>query len=378
LTKSQYLSEQLKQELAKGHLAPAEKFLSIPQVSDQFRVSPATAYKVVSGLVREGFLTSRRGKGYYVAKRPGASDLNPVFRSVIPTTKTLLLVNDYNLSSPPAKAMAGIQDVCQEWDCRMEMISVEAENLLERASGEDVAGVIFCKSYCGNAQVRHIAKPKICIGHWADPADGVISFVADAEQAAFETVRHLCGLGHERIAVLSLATTEGITDIFIGQLVAGFRRGAQAYGVGWSDDLVDLSDRPQREHVKGFVETYRDKGITAVFVPQWPTLSILLQEMRRCGLDVPGDLSVVGYGDDPTFTPLLEPRMVHFDLFIRQMTRKAAEMILAHERDGAALPETRFVTFSVELLPGDSTCSLYRQRAGGGGAIHLVDGQSEV
>jgi hypothetical protein len=44
------------------------------------------------------------------------------------------------------------------------------------------------------------------------------------------------------------------------------------------------------------------------------------------------------------------------------------------------LPETRFVTFPVELLPGGSTRSLYwpRHVAGTGEPLNLMAGQSEV
>lgn len=352
LSKSEHLGEKLKQELASSQLVRGERFYSIPQVSERYAVSPATAYKVVSGLVKDGYLRSHRGKGYFIEKKPaGGKSSSPATAAV---ARTLLLVNDFGESSPPSKVLAGIQDACQESGYRFEIISLIDFNLTEISRREDVAGLILGVDRVGTS-IGRIAKPKICIGHWSDPDDGVISFVADAERAAMEAVRHLCGLGHQRIGFLLGVAPARVAMPFCGQVVAGLRRGCQMYGLDWDEGLLYTDQRrPESELVEEFASTYREKQITAAFVPTWTAVLQLIRRLRRDGLAVPEDLSLVAYGEDE-LTPHIQPAMTSFDLFIRDIARQAGRMLIEHDRDGKPLPRTRFVTFPVELLVRQST-----------------------
>ncbi|MCC6424064.1 MAG: substrate-binding domain-containing protein, partial [Phycisphaerales bacterium] len=304
LSKSEHLGEKLKQELSTGRLGLGERFYSIPQVSERYAVSPATAYKVVSGLVKDGYLRSHRGKGYFVEKKPtGRKPSSPAAETGL---RTLLLVNDFGESSPPAKVLAGIQDACRESRYRFEIISLSDGNFLEIAAREDVAGLILGIDR-ESTPIAKVTKPKICIGHWADPDDGVISFIADAERAATETVRHLCGLGHQRIAFVLGEASARVTTPFCAQVVAGLRRGFQTYGLEWDEGLLYMDlHRPESQLIEEFISTFRDRQITAAFVPTWSSVLQLVRRLRREGLSVPDDLSVVTYGEDP-LTPHIQP-----------------------------------------------------------------------
>jgi len=354
LTKSQHLGEQLKQELASEQLILGQRFYSIPEVSERYSVSPATAYKVVSGLVRDGYLRSHRGKGYFIEKKPGDGKLNRRFRARV-QTRTLLLVNDFDNVQPPAKVMAGIQQACGGAEYRLEVVSAEAANFVEIAQRDDVAGLIHCVDH-KVPDVRKVSKPQICIGHWSNPDDGVISFIADAETAAMQAVRHLCGLGHQRIAFIVGDTNPATTTTaYCGQIAAGLRRGYQTYGLKWSDDSLFVNlDCPEDQIIDEFVRTFREKQITAAFVPAWSGVLQLVRRLRQDGLSVPKDLSVVCYGEDP-LTPHIQPAMTSFDLFIRSIAQQAGQILIEHDRDGKPLPKTRFVTFPVELLVRQST-----------------------
>lgn len=350
LSKSEHLGEKLKRELASDELSLGQRFYSIPQVSRRYAVSHATAYKVVSGLVKDGFLRSHRGKGYYVEKKPaGGSAAEPSTQ-----LRTLMLVNDFGESSPPVKVLAGIQDACREAGYRFEIISLGDKGFLDLAARGDVAGLILGHGYEG-APVGRVGKPKICIGHWSNPDDGVISFIADAERAAMELVRHLCGLGHQRIAFLLGEAPTPVAMAFCGQVVAGLRRGCQMYGLEWDEGLLYANlRRPEPQLIEDFVSTFQEKRITAAFVPTWSAVLQLVRRLRHKGLSVPDDLSLVAYGEDE-LTPHIQPAMTSFDLFIRDIARQAAQMLIENDRDGKPLPKTRFVTFPVELLVRKST-----------------------
>lgn len=357
LTKSEHLDVQLKRELASPGRTRGERFYSIPEVSERFQVSTATAYKVVAGLVREGYLRSHRGKGYFVDRKPAMLSKHAVAgdgETAGVTGRTLLLVNDFEYSSPSPKVLAGIQQACGEEDYRFEVVSASAMNLVRVAGRDDVAGLLLTHDR-EHSPVGWIRKPKICIGHWASPDDGVISYIADAEDAAVQVVRHLCGLGHTRIGFLVGRADNFLTQAFCGHATAGFRRGFQLYGLS-PDDLVSYVDLEKSEAatVNEFVADFRRRGVTAVFVPAWSAILKLINRMGEEKLSIPADLSVIAYGDDP-LTRHIEPAMTSFDLFIQDIARQASLRLINHDRSGAPLPRARFVTSVAELVIRQST-----------------------
>lgn len=56
-----------------GHLQPGESFPSVRVLSQQLRINPNTAHKVVSQLVQQGLLEVRPGIGTVVRQAPPAS-----------------------------------------------------------------------------------------------------------------------------------------------------------------------------------------------------------------------------------------------------------------------------------------------------------------
>jgi DNA-binding LacI/PurR family transcriptional regulator len=258
------------------------------------------------------------------------------------------------MTAPPAKVLAGIQDASNESGYRLEIVSMSAPNLVALAERDDVAGLVLSMDRDGTP-MRFISKPRICIGHWSNPDDGVISYIGDAEQATTDAVRHLCGLGHTRIAFLAAGAALPLTEANTAQFTAGLRRGFQIYGLGWDDQLNYVDPHADEDAgIDRFVRTFRDRQITAAFVPIWSTVLRLVRRLRQENLSVPKDLSIVCYGEDD-LTSYIQPPMTSFDLFIRDIARQAAMTLVEHDRDGKPLPKMRFVTFPVELLVRKST-----------------------
>jgi GntR family transcriptional regulator len=63
----------VKRAIAIGQLRAGEPFPSVRALSQDLRVNPNTAHKIVAALVREGLLEVRPGIGTVVATRPVAS-----------------------------------------------------------------------------------------------------------------------------------------------------------------------------------------------------------------------------------------------------------------------------------------------------------------
>ncbi len=59
--------------LVSGQLRAGDPFPSVRAISQQLRINPNTAHRIVSTLVRDGLLEVRPGTGTVVASRPAAS-----------------------------------------------------------------------------------------------------------------------------------------------------------------------------------------------------------------------------------------------------------------------------------------------------------------
>lgn len=353
LTKSQLLCEQLKRELAISPFAAGAKFYSVDEVSRRFSVSPATAQKVVAGLVKSGYLSSQRGRGYFLQNKPRRDDLHAMFKTAVKPDR-LVYVNVH--TDPPSKLFEGLQGACEPHGYRLEVLNVSSADFLDAANDPSVAGLIVIP-YHADSRVAQVRKPKISIGHWPRTQDAdVISFIADAEEAGAQAVSHLCGLRHERIALIAAQDEEGIVPKYVAQLIAGFRRGYQKYGLNWSDDLIYVSMEKRDEQVcREFLDTFQQRGITAAMMANWGSTATIYREFVATSRRFPDDLSIIGYGHH-AFQQFVRPQpMTHFDLKMRAIAQQAAKMLIEHVLKKRPLPQQRYVTFPVDLLVGEST-----------------------
>lgn len=165
--------------------------------------------------------------------------------------------------------------------------------------------------------------------------------VTNDRLGAAEAARHLAELGHRRIAFISGPDTfrsshergagfeAGLAEHGLTLDPGLVRRAAYTFesGVEAATDLLGLKDRP-----------------TAIFAGNDEMAIGVMQAARNLGLDVPGDLSIVGFDDLPMASRVW-PNLTTVRLPIRDMGRMAAEKLTAPSRglDPAKLnqPEVR-------------------------------------
>ncbi len=348
--KAEYLSEKLKSEIVSGGFEIDSKFFSIPQMAKKFNVSPVTAHKAATNLVKQGYLRSVARKGYFVSAKPNKNELLPMFSDVA-TRRILFIVKPEDMGRTSPKVISGLQPVCIRENCRIEVVPANAPDIVEQANSSDVAGVIL-EILDDFPEINLISKPKICIGRWPNTSDEVASFVGDIEEAMNMTVEYFHRFGHERISMLIGKSGESINEPMLSRIMAGYMRGHGSCRLGW--EYEQLYVEPETEHhelVRRFVREFRYKGITSVFILHWSTLVVLLQELSCNGLGIPEDLSVIVYGESE-FTGHVRPKMTRFELHITKIARQAAETIFNSDKKTECHAYTTL--FPVELLEGES------------------------
>jgi DNA-binding LacI/PurR family transcriptional regulator len=192
--------------------------------------------------------------------------------------------------------------------------------------------------------------------------------VLDDRGGSRAATEHLLGLGHRRLAVLALPRSPGApggaldpTDpgpsryTIMADRLAGIREAVEAAGLDWGavPALVapdDQSPRQAGRELAGALLERDDRPTGVVAMSDELAAGVVDAAVAR-GIDVPGQLSVVGFDDTPTATSTT-PQLttVHQPLAERGAT--AARLLL----EGAP---ARTVEFPTELVVRRSTTRVH-------------------
>jgi len=284
--------------------APSERGLA-----RRYDVAQMTARRAIMELVDEGFLYRQVGRGTFV-RRPG---------SAVPKTFTLAFVLHPGVSEGLRNPyFSGVLQGVEE-AARGEGYSlVYTSSLEELIDGPDdpqrggrKADGVLAVALADEGAVRRAARvvPTVVLDN---EFDGMECVVVDNVSGARMAVSHLAGLGHRRIGHLAGPRASAVGR---GRL-AGYRSALAEHGLpydpgrvhdGWFtyesgaagvDWLMDRPDRP-----------------TAIFCANDAVALGAMKRLRRRGLSVPGDVSLVGFDDieparmvDPGLTTVRVPR----------------------------------------------------------------------
>ena len=152
--------------------------------------------------------------------------------------------------------------------------------------------------------------------------------VTHDSRGAARAARHLAGLGHRRIAFIS-GPDSFRSSHERGQ---GFREGLAEYGLSLDDACVRQGAYTFESGVEAAQSllSMREPP-TAIFAGNDEMAIGVMKAARDRGLDVPRDLSIVGFDDLPMASRVW-PNLTTVRLPIRDMGRMAAEKLTARSR----------------------------------------------
>lgn len=178
---------------------------------------------------------------------------------------------------------------------------------------------------------------------------GIPSVESDSLAGAFEATSYLIELGHRRIGFLA-----GRPELRSSELrEAGYRRALCQAGIGFDPALVAVGmyDPDTVRAVARPLLQLRDRP-TAVFAANDRSALGLIEVATDLGLDVPGDLSVVGFDDIPeaflTARPLSTVRQP-----MMRLGAEAARLVVTLLSGGAV--EATPLVLPTRLIPRATT-----------------------
>lgn len=183
------------------------------------------------------------------------------------------------------------------------------------------------------ASLAEYELPMVCLDT-KDVASGFHHVRPDNTGGTIKAVEHLHALGHERIAVITGDLSFAGDTERLGAYFAAMTQ----LGLPWSDEWIMrepwMSNRSGEE---GMAELLRRKlDVTAVFcMGDWIARGAI-EVAQAAGLSVPGDLSIIGFDNQP-WSAALAPAITTVDVNLVDLGRLAVRRLL----DQLASPHLR-------------------------------------
>jgi len=222
-----------------------------------------------------------------------------------------------------------------------------------------VDGVLLAPTDSHAAQDRLINRRFPLVFFDRIPADfSGTAVVTDNFEASRQAARHLIGLGHRRIAIITgrLNLSNGL------QRLEGFRRGLQEANLPFPENYLRCGEFQ--------LETAHDSGLRLMELAEPPTAvfccnnKMTLGFMRALGdlkISCPERVSVLGF-DDFDWAVNFSPRLTTVAQPSYQMGKKAVELLLNKirgEKGSSGADLDTIVTLKAELRVRDSTAPPY-------------------
>jgi DNA-binding LacI/PurR family transcriptional regulator len=197
------------------------------------------------------------------------------------------------------------------------------------------------------------------------PAPGVPSVNIDDRSGARSAAQHLVDLGHRRIGII-VANIAGPRRIIAEPIAAADNHVIRQRLLGWFDALNAAGITPTVVQ-EGDSDEGSDNGAARILLDghDRPTAILcfsdviaygVVQAAQALGLDVPGDLSVVGFDDNP-LAKRMRPALttVRQDAAAKGHAAAAALTAAIARSRGSAASRIRHVLLPTELIIRDST-----------------------
>ena len=332
------MSRDTKSIRRKGHAT------TIDDVAALAKVSPMTVSRVINGKsnvrddTRERVMRAVEKLGYtpnLAASTLAAAQNTRI--ALVYTNPSGAYLRELLVGVLHAASHTAIQLVIDYWDD----LDAEAERKAARKLAKGVSGVILPPPLCDSeVAVREFGRAKVPVVAIASDrfADRVSCVRIDEFHAAREITEHLIAQGHRRIGYI-----KGRSDMTASERrFEGFRAALEAAGLPLDRHLVQEGDYTYRSGLLAAEKLLSRRHLpSAVFGSNDDMAAAVVSVAHRRGLDVPRDLSVVGFDDSSSATTVW-PELTTIRQPIGTMADAAVDILLRCIRSGGSITDEVF------------------------------------
>jgi len=261
---------------------------------------------------------------------------NPFFAEIARVAETVGFENDYSVI------------LCNS-DKNVERESAYINVLIAK----QVDGVIFIAAGSEQQHLRELAAQGIpVVVADRDVPQGLADVVlVNHEQGGYDATQHLISLGHRRIACISGPSP--ITPS--ADRVRGYCRALREAGIPMEEELVVRCSESYLGGETAMARLLRlDRRPTAVCTYNDITAIGALRASRNAGLEVPGDLSIVGFDDIPLASAVV-PALTTVAQPIADLATVATELLIARIQHSAEFAPGQRIVLDTNLVVRESS-----------------------
>ena len=206
-------------------------------------------------------------------------------------------------------------------------ITLDEARYAEIAERLGLDGLILINAHdndAGIAEIVHRRIPVVAMDYLPDVS--IDQVYVDGRAAAQIAVDHLIELGHRQIAMITHADP---VYAAARQRIAGYRDSLERAGISFRDDYLCTGDFSERSGYRGMQALLKlEERPTAVFAGNDVIAYGALDAIHEDGLEVPHDISLIGYDDD-YLSRFVNPPLTTVALPATGMGSTAVTMLLA-------------------------------------------------
>jgi DNA-binding LacI/PurR family transcriptional regulator len=218
--------------------------------------------------------------------------------------------------------------------------------LSQQVSGAIFAGGLYTEADADHGHYRELRRrrlPTVLVNAAVDGL-GLPQVSCDDEVAVEQALSHLRALGHRRVGLL-LGPADHMPS----------RRKLASFLAAEADPALVEHAMFSLESGQAAMLRLLDRGVTGVVCASDPLALGAIRAVRRRGLTVPGDVSVIGY-DDSALMTCVDPALTTVRQPIEAMGRAAVDL-LVHQLEGSRVG-TDELLYEPELVVRASTAQV--------------------
>ncbi|MDD2485750.1 MAG: LacI family DNA-binding transcriptional regulator [bacterium] len=278
------------------------------------RVSERTRKRVQDAVARLGYRPNVMARGLRL-KRSGLIGV---------------VVGNIEYSTMPA-ILQGIEVVAKRFGYNVMLGMTDHKDAdekyyLELLHGKKVDGIIVAPASASEnieayQDILREGFPCVFVAHRRQQVN-IPYVLVDGKKLGYTGTEHLIQYGHRRIAFL------GHTEDTKKRRLSGYCKALQAYGINFDADLVESCGFGRENGYEAMQRLWkRNKDFTAVYAHDDTAAAGVIACMKKLGLNVPEDISLVG-SDDLAIAAMLTPALTTVAQPKCRLGEIAAEMLL--------------------------------------------------
>lgn len=302
---------------------------TIKDVASLAGVSLSSVSRSLRGIGGVSQTTAERVR--QAAEQLGYSVSPAAYRLATGRTGTVAIVMPYLTRWFYAELLGGAEQVIREAGLDLLLYHVGDTEMRQRyfSSGllsKRVDGVLIASLALTEPEVAALRSLDVPVCMVGASVEGLSSICVDDIESASMAVQHLINLGHERVAIISGDPNEPLHFTVPLPRRAGYRATLAAAGLSLDEGLEAHGPFTVEGGDEATMELLSRRTLpTAIFAECDEMAFGALRALRRVGLRVPADVSVVGFDDHP-MAPYFELTTVVQD--VRDQGRRIAEHLV--------------------------------------------------